>query len=166
MHVMPDLVSGHFVLRGSEKVSQRPRSEKMPILLQLLPLQRDVSLASEQSPISLQSVSNTPAGLIASIHSKEMQNFTKTHCLDSCWPINMQTKATSPLMHFPPLMHLLPPLCQPKGTERHKFWSKLRKLCQNPIYLQLPTATCTQLPHMPSRRLAQMQVATPGPSPT
>ena len=46
---------------------------KDAILLQLLPLQRDVSLASEQSPISLQSVSNTPAGLIVSIHSEEMQ---------------------------------------------------------------------------------------------
>ena len=67
----------------------------------------------------------------------------------------MQTKETSPLMHFPLVDALAPPLCQPKGTERHKFWSKLRKLCQNPIYLQLPTATCTQLPHMPSRRLAQ-----------
>ena len=60
-------------------------------------------------------------------------------------------------MHFPLVDALAPPppMCQPKGTERHKFWSKLRKLCQNPIYLQLPTAMCTQLPHMPSRRLAQ-----------
>ena len=70
----------------------------------------------------------------------------------------MQTKATSPLMHFPLVDALAPPHVPAKGhrlTERHKFWSKLRKLCQNPIYLQLPTAMCTQLPHMPSRRLAQ-----------
>ena len=68
----------------------------------------------------------------------------------------MQTKATSPLMHFPLVDALAPsPMCQPKGTERHKFWSKLRKLCQNPIYLQLPNAMRTYLPNMPSRRLAQ-----------
>ena len=158
-----------FRFKRIGKGQSTPTFRKDAILLQLLPLQRDVSLASEQSPISLQSVSNTPAGLIVSINSKEMQNFTKTHCLDSCWPINMQTKETSPLMHFPLVDALAPPppMCQPKGTERHKFWSKLRKLCQNPIYLQLPTATCTQLPHMPSRRLAQcnLQRRVPPPPP-
>ena len=52
---MPDLVSGHFVLRGSEKVSQRPRSEKMQSFCSCSPCRETSPLqANSLPPVRLQ----------------------------------------------------------------------------------------------------------------